>query len=393
MEWDEALIHDIFEEGEANQICSIPISKMGVEDRIIWIYTKDGLFTVRSAYHVDMDRKRKREGEPSEVVSNGAEWKSIWEMNVPGVVKQFIWKATNNILPTRKFTSPVQKCAVAEHNFLELWGKLINRFNRDELEEIATTMRRIWLRRNLFIFEQKFYSPRELVLKTNEGLEDFRSAQILLKENRPGGMRGRLCRRWKKPGTNEVIANWDAALDTKNRTMGMRIFIRDANGEVLASVCSKRLNVVHPTLAKCLALWKAIEVCKDLALSKVILEGDAEAVIKKVNNVVEDLSWMRHIIEDVKIVLKGRKDLKVRFILREGNNVVHLLAKHALTLDGDVIWIEEGPNVITSSLIRDKSYCPLSDGEAGQEANGTKLSKEAEALKVENKIRSGHSKA
>ncbi|XP_042979954.1 uncharacterized protein LOC122310138 [Carya illinoinensis] len=327
---------------------------MGVEDRIIWRYTKDGLFTVRSAYHVDMDRKRKIEGEPSEVVSNGAEWKSIWEMNVPGVVKQFIWKAANNILPTRSNLFK-KKIGVAEHNFLELWGKLINRFNRDELEEIATTMRRIWLRMNLFIFEQKFYSPRELVLKTNEGLEDFISTHILLKENRPGGMRSRLCRRWKKSGTNEVIANWDATLDTKNRTMGMRIVIRDANGEVLASVCSKRPNVVHPTLAECLALWKAIEVCKDLAFSKVILEGDAEAVIKKVNNVEEDLSWMGHIIEDVKIVVKGRKDWKVRFIPREGNNVAHLLAKHALTLDGEVIWIEEGPNVITSSLIRDKS--------------------------------------
>ncbi|KAG6658289.1 hypothetical protein CIPAW_04G150300 [Carya illinoinensis] len=56
---------------------------------------------------------------------------------------------------------------------------------------------------------------------------------------------------------------------------------------------------------------------------------------------------MGHIIEDVKIVLKGRKDWKVRFIPIEGNNVAHLLAKHALTLDGEVIWIEEGPNLVS----------------------------------------------
>lgn len=45
---------------------------------------------MRSAYHVDMERKIKLKEEASEADSRGAEWKSIWDLNVPGVVKVFI---------------------------------------------------------------------------------------------------------------------------------------------------------------------------------------------------------------------------------------------------------------------------------------------------------------
>lgn len=40
--------------------------------------------------------------------------------------------------------------------------------------------------------------------------------------------------------------------------MGIGIVIRDAEGEVLALVCSKRSNVVQPTLAESLALLSAM---------------------------------------------------------------------------------------------------------------------------------------
>lgn len=48
--------------------------------------------------------------------------------------------------------SPVQKWVTTEVDFLELWGKLMSRFNREEIEWIATTMRKIRLRRNKLVF-------------------------------------------------------------------------------------------------------------------------------------------------------------------------------------------------------------------------------------------------
>lgn len=193
---------------------------------------------------------------------------------------------------------------------------------------------------------------------SNEGLEDFKAAQVTVKERHGAKVRGNFegaSRRWRMPGINEVKANWDATLDIENKRMGIEIVIRDAEGEILASIiCSVRRNVAQPTLEKFLALWKTLEIYNELAFSKVNMEGDVALVINGVNNVEEDYSWMGHIIEDIKIFLKGRKEWRVRYIPREGNNVAHLLAKHALSLEEEKIWIEGVPFVITSALRRDK---------------------------------------
>lgn len=75
-----------------------------------------------------------------------------------------------------------------------------------------------------------------------------------------------------------------------------------------------------------------------------ILEGDAELVIKGVNRVEEDFSWLGQMIEDIKLILKDRKEWQVRFTNREGNNGAHMLAKHALSFEGENMWDKGGSN-------------------------------------------------
>lgn len=48
--------------------------------------------------------------------------------------------------------SPVQKWAVTEMDFMELWNKLNLSLEGDEIELVACTLRGIWLRRNSLIF-------------------------------------------------------------------------------------------------------------------------------------------------------------------------------------------------------------------------------------------------
>lgn len=45
-------------------------------------------------------------------------------------------------------------------------------------------MRRIWLRRNAFIFKNQFEHPRMIVNISREGLEDFQEAQCVFKEKK-----------------------------------------------------------------------------------------------------------------------------------------------------------------------------------------------------------------
>lgn len=53
--WNSTLVRHIFSPDEAKVILNIPLSPFYPPDRIIWKSTKDGVFSVRSAYHLGVE--------------------------------------------------------------------------------------------------------------------------------------------------------------------------------------------------------------------------------------------------------------------------------------------------------------------------------------------------
>jgi hypothetical protein len=68
---------------------------------MIWAGTKSSLFSVRSAYHLEVDRRTRNRGCSSNGPSSSSLWKRIWSLKVPRLVILFLWKAYKEILPTR----------------------------------------------------------------------------------------------------------------------------------------------------------------------------------------------------------------------------------------------------------------------------------------------------
>lgn len=92
----------MFSSEEAEQILNIPLSRGNVHDNIIWGPSKKGAFIVSSAYYLQLERLRNRRGACSEEEMGDKRWRNIWDLEVPGVVKFFLWKAANNLLPMKK---------------------------------------------------------------------------------------------------------------------------------------------------------------------------------------------------------------------------------------------------------------------------------------------------
>ncbi|KAF5477697.1 hypothetical protein F2P56_004314 [Juglans regia] len=234
----------------------------------------------------------------------------------------------------------------------------MQKLEAEDLEIVAVVMRSLWQRRNLFIFENIFNGPESLLRKAKTVLEDFKEAQLQIinpiEEPRQletsGSNRGRQVL-WKKPEQGGFKANWDAALNSK--FMGLGVVIRNENGEVVACACSRRLPAPNSDVAESVALWFAVELCCELGFNRVTFEGDAQAVVKDVNSMEEDLSCRGHIIEDIKAIMLGRRDWTVQFIGRKGNEVAHLLAKYALNIDFDKRWIDECPDFIFLQVCKD----------------------------------------
>ena len=96
--WRSEEVMATFHREEAEAICQIPLSRRDVNDTIIWLHNSNGVFTVKSAYHVARNL-----GNRTGTSGGCVEWKiwaAIWKLKLPNKIKIFGWRACHEILPT-----------------------------------------------------------------------------------------------------------------------------------------------------------------------------------------------------------------------------------------------------------------------------------------------------
>ncbi|XP_042969115.1 uncharacterized protein LOC122301804 [Carya illinoinensis] len=372
--WKTELISKVFSAEDAEAICCIPLSRMGSEDRMKWGFSSNGLFSVRSAYHLEHARVIAEKGESSNVVENEFGWKSIWKLKVQGVVKHFLWKACHDLLPTRmnlvkrkiidsslcpicereeestvhalwscpsasyvwaENDSPVKKWACSVVNFMELWKKLNYCLEEEKVGLVACTLRRIWLRRNAVIFEKNFECPKVLTSIAQQNFAEFSEANSGPKSAQVN----RSYARWKKPDVLVCKFNWDAAIDATKKRVGVGIIVRDSDGEILACLCLSVNYLLKPACAEAYALRRAMFFCLELGCTDAVFEGDSLMVVKAANGEDEMSTDYSVIIEDTRKMLNNNGRWSVKFTHREANNVAHMLVKLALDCSDEIVEI------------------------------------------------------
>ncbi|XP_050290614.1 uncharacterized protein LOC126728906 [Quercus robur] len=100
--WDFELIDRHFLPWEADGIKSIPLSEHHNIDLLIWPHTPDGSYSVRSAYRLLVAAQAQNQPSSSSTEASKRLWKGVWRMEVPNRVRQFVWRAVGESLPTKK---------------------------------------------------------------------------------------------------------------------------------------------------------------------------------------------------------------------------------------------------------------------------------------------------
>ncbi|XP_042974644.1 uncharacterized protein LOC122306276 [Carya illinoinensis] len=136
-QWDRGLITDAFDSDTAVMILKILISSSGIEDKLIWLGTKDDSFTIKSAYHMQKESIEMLRGQSSRGTQKQRSWSECWKMQRRG--------------DYHPCSMELQFC----HGCLE---------SRELLELFSVIARSIWLRRNKLLFEGSFLHPN-LVLR------------------------------------------------------------------------------------------------------------------------------------------------------------------------------------------------------------------------------------
>lgn len=102
--WDRDLIEFNFHWTDEEAILRISLSKRYVCDSVLWMYNKNGAYSVKSGYHIARLISKEDNGmvESLEPMVGGQVWGKLWKLHVPRKIKIFGWRACQDILLTRQ---------------------------------------------------------------------------------------------------------------------------------------------------------------------------------------------------------------------------------------------------------------------------------------------------
>jgi hypothetical protein len=94
--WNYTLIQQLFNSRDAAEIIKIPLNLQHGEDIPIWKLSRNGIYSVKSAYYHLMEV----------IIDNNhlkveGNWTKLWKLCVPTKVKFFIWRLLRGCIPVR----------------------------------------------------------------------------------------------------------------------------------------------------------------------------------------------------------------------------------------------------------------------------------------------------
>ncbi|XP_035539355.1 uncharacterized protein LOC118343962 [Juglans regia] len=243
----------------------------------------------------------------------------------------------------------LQKTSIRPGNFGDLVKALISTCDRNTIELFAFAARNIWHRRNLFIFENSFIHPCEVMQTAKKSQYEFKAAQPKLLTPSQGMIAEDW--HWKPPPPGVTKINWDAGLNEGQGRAGFGLVARDSQGNVIASKKFSRPSLFDPLLAEAQGALYAVDLAIDLGCSSIILEGDSLSIVKCLEQPVDRWDRVGMILNDTKSKLSGLVSWEVIFVKRAANVFAHQLAKAALSIPEELVAFVVSPDsldVVTS---------------------------------------------
>lgn len=390
-QWNQGELRRWFTRWEIEEILRIPIQLQPCEDQWTWHYSKNGEFSVRSAYFLEL-AERKRARATSSRETDNVVWCKLWQANLPTKIRIFAWKALHQGLPLRdnlrkrgwELDCRCPMCGetneTASHALISctqakrVWGlsplrltspddyggtimEWVTRVSRNVNEDIWwdilwSLMWGIWLRRNAWMFENRKVGSVEVMGKVVHLVHEYVAAMEEPSSQQNSDSGGP--RTWKAPDHGLFKINSDVAVfgDGKLDFGGI---VRDEMGEVMLATCAMYDGESSTDIGEALAARHAVKTAVEAGLWTVVLESDSLKLITHLKKGVKETTNFGFIISD--ILFHGSFCLSLSFnhVHREGNRVAHKLAHLSKEFRDMRVWIEEIPHevwdIVNSDLL------------------------------------------
>ena len=101
-QWQTELVDGLFVEEDAEIIKRISLSQVATEDALFWPFTSNGIYSYKSGYRFLKEEAEQPAAFQPPPLRDKQLWKNIWSMRVAQKIKNFVWRACRNALPTKK---------------------------------------------------------------------------------------------------------------------------------------------------------------------------------------------------------------------------------------------------------------------------------------------------
>jgi ribonuclease HI len=378
--------HDI------EEVCKIRLSNT-MEDTIAWHYETHGVFTVKNAYRlaVQADQAKKLSmGSNTNPNGNRPAYAHIWSANVPPKVRIFAWRLSQEGLATqlnrkhrrltkvatyqicgadeesghhavvqctkaRALRKEMRKhwCLSGEDHFIQDGTDwllmLMQKVDKDVGANILLLFWRAWYLRNDVVHEQGkglVNGSTCFLISYAESLAWAGSPQQAggndrgkrkLGEKVPAVPRGRKARqgvngpvRWQPPPTGWIKINTDAGFLEESGEASAGIIVRSEKGDMLFTAWQMIRMCSTAEEAEAEACLLGVRLAVEWTRQPAIIEVDCQGVIRALSSIEELRGSWPGVLKELKAVCSLLPSSRFVLVKREGNNVAHTLAPHAL---------------------------------------------------------------
>ena len=389
-EWDCELIHDLFGVRDVNAIQKVPLYSGCLEDIRIWHFSKNGCYTVKSGYRLAVNLMRLNED-----FGVAGNWHKLWHLQIPPKVRNFLWRAGRDCLPTRSklqsrgipvplcclmcnrdvenswhlfFTcsfaqncwseahlwNAVELCLTDSERFGECLFRIMASLNHSDLGKFYMVLWNIWRQRIKKVWNCNCATPRQTVFSAMKFLYDWVQAKLLTDGAVNGNQVENRATKWQKPHPSFLKCNVDAAFLSSYQRTGVGMILRDEAGQFVACATTVLHRLHEVREGEAIGLKEALSWVKGLGYQKVMFELDAKSVVDAVNFDLcrTDVSEFGSIIQQCIYMLDQAQNFHVCYVWRQANKIAHVLARASYSYASPTVWYEP-PDCIGALLIDD----------------------------------------
>uniref|UniRef100_A0A803P6L1 Reverse transcriptase zinc-binding domain-containing protein n=1 Tax=Cannabis sativa TaxID=3483 RepID=A0A803P6L1_CANSA len=363
--WNVSLLNSYFQQIDIDRILSIPLSFFADNDRLIWHHSTNGIYNVKSGFHLATSLEEQHASSTSNQHSDW--WKYFWNLKLPPKIRIFAWKVFQNILPTaaalfKRKVLDSGECALCKSNWESIGHALFgckhakniwkhtkfkidyrqanSMFNGDYLHHLSPTYQQtdfetllcvlwgIWTNRNKVVHGGDPRLPSAIVQYSTRFYEDITRHQAPVRTvatvndhnaARPASMTEKHVQTWLPPQVHGYKLNVDAATDLEQKKMGIGAILRDHNGLVVAALSKQVQGSFRSDEMEAKALFHAVNWVMQSQLPLTHIEIDASRVSSALNVLTTDLSCFSDLLMNVRCLLSFFSQVLVSHVNRTAN--------------------------------------------------------------------------